>query len=502
MATVAAGGTRSEREGMIACLVSDARALSPRGAIEAVLLGFKKNDLLTYASAISFQVFFALVPLTLLALGLLGTLGLSEWWSTDAAHTVKENVSAPVYNVINDTVRKILAHRQLFWVTLGAAIAIWEVSGAMRATMQVLNRVYGVEEKRSFRRKLWESIVLSTAVTFMLLLAAAVVKAGPDAARSLFGDGAAVSVLSVLASWGAAVALLFLVVAIVVRYAPATRRPVRWVTFGGVLVIAGWLVMSLLYGFYITQLADYASVFGGLAVVMVTMSYIYLSAIVFLSGAQLDSLIRHQVDVEGCWLARRGAPPAYDVGVELRQLEYFAAVARHRHFTRAADELYVTQSALSQQVRRLEEGLGLALLLRTSRGVELTPAGADLLARAESILAEVERARTDMDEHPRAPRGPGRGAATTGDALRLPRALATFHAEHPGIRIGLRQGSTADVVELVRKGAADLAVIGTLASDGPGLESEVVAEEALCVACAVDDPLAGAGEVSFEDLRG
>src|SRR3954470_16129650 len=296
MATVTAGGSRSEREGMIACLVADARALSPRAAMRAILAGFKENDLLTYASAISFQVVFALVPLALLALGLLGTLGLSGWWSTDAAHTVRDNVSQPVYHLIDETVRKILAHRQLFWVTLGAAIAVWEVSGAMRATMQVLNSVYGVEEKRSFGRKLWESIVLSTAVTFMLLLAAAVVKAGPDAARSLFGDGALVSVLSFLASWGAAVALLFLVVAIVVRYAPATRRPVRWVTFGGVLVIAGWIVASLLYGFYITSVADYTSVFGNLAVVIVTMSYIYFSAIAFLTGVQLDSLIRHQVD--------------------------------------------------------------------------------------------------------------------------------------------------------------------------------------------------------------
>src|SRR3954470_9538904 len=181
--------------------------------------------------------------------------------------------------------------------------------------------------------------------------------------------------------------------------------------------------------------------------------------------------------------------------MDLRQLEYFAAGARHRHFTRAADELYVTQSALSQQVRRLEEELGLALLLRTSRGVELTPAGADLLERAEVILAEVERARTDMDAHAGVSRGLVRVAATTGDALRLPHALAAFHAEHPGIRIGLRQGSTGEVVELVRRGAADLAVIGTLASDAPGLVSTVVGEEELCVTCAPDDPLAEAAEI-------
>jgi membrane protein len=296
MGTVAAGGSRTEREGMITCLVSDARALSLRAAMREILAGFKQNDLLTYASAISFQVVFALVPLALLALGLIGTFGLSNWWSTDAAHTVRDNVSPPVYHVIDDTVRKILAHRQVFWITLGAVIAVWEVSGAMRATMQVLNRVYGVDEERSFTRKLWESIVLSTAVTFMLLLAAAVVKVGPDTAKDIFGDGPAVSVLSFLASWGVAVALLFLVVTMVVRFAPDTRRPVRWVTFGGLLVIVGWIAMSLGYGFYITSVADYASIFGSLAVVMVTMSYLYLSAIVFLTGVQLDSLIRREVD--------------------------------------------------------------------------------------------------------------------------------------------------------------------------------------------------------------
>ena len=91
--------------------------------------------------------------------------------------------------------------------------------------------------------------------------------------------------------------------------------------------------------------------------------------------------------------------------MDLRQLEYFAAVARHRHFTRAAEELYVTQPALSQQVRRLERELGLELLKRTSSGVEVTPAGQELLTRAEAILADVGRARAAMDEHAGVTRG-------------------------------------------------------------------------------------------------
>jgi membrane protein len=297
MAREAAGGARTQREGMVACLVKDSRALSPRAAMHEVLDGFKENDLLTYASAISFQIVFALVPLALLALGLLGMFGLSDWWSSDAAGTVKDNVSPTVYAAINDTVKQILVHRQVFWATLGAVIAIWEVSGAMRATMQVLNRIYLVEETRTFRQKLLQSITLSTLVTLLLLLAAAAVKLGPIAAHGVFGDGVLVSVLSFLAAWGVAIAILFVVVSLVGRYAPDTRRPVRWVSFGGLVVIVAWIVTSLLYGAYISHVADYSSIFGSLAVVMVTMSYIYLSAIVFLTGLQLDSLIRNKVDI-------------------------------------------------------------------------------------------------------------------------------------------------------------------------------------------------------------
>ncbi len=179
--------------------------------------------------------------------------------------------------------------------------------------------------------------------------------------------------------------------------------------------------------------------------------------------------------------------------MELRQLEYFAAVARHRHFTRAADALYVTQSALSQQVRRLEEELGLALLLRTSRGVELTAAGEDLLARAESILAEVERARTNMDEHAGVSRGLVRVAATTGDAVRLPQALAEFHAEHPGVRIGLRQGSARRGRRARARGRRRRGGDRDAGRRRPGLKSTVVAEERLCVMCPPGDPLATAG---------
>ena len=79
--------------------------------------------------------------------------------------------------------------------------------------------------------------------------------------------------------------------------------------------------------------------------------------------------------------------------MELRQLRYVEAVARHRHFTRAAEELHVAQSALSHQIRRLEAELGTALFDRTSRSVVTTEAGEAVAARARRILEEVDDVR-------------------------------------------------------------------------------------------------------------
>jgi DNA-binding transcriptional LysR family regulator len=187
--------------------------------------------------------------------------------------------------------------------------------------------------------------------------------------------------------------------------------------------------------------------------------------------------------------------------VELRQLEYFVAVARHGNFGRAAEAVYVSQPALSQQVRRLEAELGLALLRRTSRGVELTPAGEDLLARAERILVDVAQARATMDEHAGVVRGAVRVAATTADALRLPEILAAFHREHPGVRLALRHASTGEVLALLRRRAVDLAVLSLGSESTDGLTVTPLAEEPLRAIAPPDEPFRSAA-AAIDDLRG
>jgi membrane protein len=254
---------------------------------------FEEHDLLTSASAISFQVFTALVPFLLFAFALLGFLSLDDVWRDHVAGDVRSHVSPAMFEVIDDTVTKVLASRQVFWMTAGLALAVWQISGAVRAVMGALNRIYRIEADRSWRGRMLVSTYLSVAVGAALLLALTVVSGAP----LLYGDvgqpaGAALFILR----WGIAGGLMLLAVGLLLHYGPVERRPIHWVSFGTLLVVGSWILMSLAFVVYLKFVASYESVFGNLATVVVLMGYIYLSAVVFLAGAQVDALVRRRVD--------------------------------------------------------------------------------------------------------------------------------------------------------------------------------------------------------------
>ena len=190
--------------------------------------------------------------------------------------------------------------------------------------------------------------------------------------------------------------------------------------------------------------------------------------------------------------------------MELRQLEYLAAVVSHGSFGRAAQAIYVTQSALSQQISRLEDELGLTLLYRGPKGVEPTPAGLEFLDHARAILGRVSEARAMVDDHIGAIRGVARVLATSYDARELPQALASFHRAHPQVQLAFQHTAAAQIVEQLATGAADVAVLA-IDETGPKLPEhisiQVLAEEPLCLLATRGDQLS-AGGPTIDDLRG
>jgi DNA-binding transcriptional LysR family regulator len=190
--------------------------------------------------------------------------------------------------------------------------------------------------------------------------------------------------------------------------------------------------------------------------------------------------------------------------MELRQVRYFAAVARHRHFTRAAAELGLAQPALSQQVRALERELGVVLIDRGGRRVRLTDAGEAFHVWAERILADVAAAEAELAAFA----GLGRGRVVLGTTpvqtlgrVDLPGLLAAFHHRYPGVEIALREATTPILIDELEAGRLDLA-LGALMADvvPPGIVAQPLFAEELVAIVAPDHPLARRGNVRIAEL--
>ncbi len=187
--------------------------------------------------------------------------------------------------------------------------------------------------------------------------------------------------------------------------------------------------------------------------------------------------------------------------MQVHQLAYFVAVARTRHFTRAADETGVSQPTLSKQIRVLENSLGAALFVRSRGGVELTSAGEALLPHARRILLEVEAATRSVHEVAQLRRGRVRLGATPSmcDGL-VPDALTTFRARHPGIELEVREGSSGLLRRDLLEGRLDVALlIASAGTSTPHLETTPVLRERLVLASPAD--AAVPDEIAIADLR-
>jgi hypothetical protein len=145
---------------------SESRRFAARAheLLRALLDGFKRHDLLTYASAISFQILTAIIPFLLFVLGVAGSLHLNYVWRDHLEPQLRGSVSSAVFAVIENAVNNVFASRQVLWATVGGGLALWQVSGAVRAVMGALARIYGASAERSFVRRYLISFVLSIEV--------------------------------------------------------------------------------------------------------------------------------------------------------------------------------------------------------------------------------------------------------------------------------------------------------------------------------------------------
>jgi DNA-binding transcriptional LysR family regulator len=187
--------------------------------------------------------------------------------------------------------------------------------------------------------------------------------------------------------------------------------------------------------------------------------------------------------------------------LHLRDLRYFVAVAEELHFTRAAERLYVSQPALSKQIRLLERHLRAELFVREPRGVHLTAAGVALLSHAREVLDRWDAGVAAVNQAASSDRRVlvvGIHTSLGRDLQR--RTLAGFSERQPGWRLSLRLCTWADPTAGLSDGSSDVAFVWLPLPGGAEVASEVLYREDRWVALPDDHPLAGATSVSWSEL--
>jgi len=186
----------------------------------------------------------------------------------------------------------------------------------------------------------------------------------------------------------------------------------------------------------------------------------------------------------------------------LRQLEYLVAVADLQNFGRAADECHVSQPTLSQQLRALEDRLGVVLIERRAAGAELTPIGREITARARRLVIEMQDIRALARRASEHLVGTIRfGVTPTLGPYLMPPIVAALHREQPDLRLHIREGIPEEQALALSRGGLDM-LLGPLPIDGGELEVQPLFRERLFLVAPPDHPLAKRPNLCVEDLKG
>ena len=186
--------------------------------------------------------------------------------------------------------------------------------------------------------------------------------------------------------------------------------------------------------------------------------------------------------------------------IELRHLHYFIAVAEELHFSRAAERLHISQPPLSQQIRSLEDELGVKLFERTKRQVQLTEAGKVFLERSYLVLAQLEQA---IEVTQRIGRGEvGRlaiGFVGSATYTVLPDILSVFREQFPAVELRLHELTTVQQIQAMHHKQIDIGIVRSAIIE-PGLSTECVLQESLVLALPETHPLSAQTKVSLSAL--
>lgn len=270
------------------------RGLAPMALIKESVKEFLDDDMMTYASALSYQVFFSIFPFIIFLVALLGFLHMPElftWIREQAAYILPKEAMDEVNNVIDH-----IQQPQGGLLSFGMIFALWTASAAVRATMNAMNAAYDVKEGRPAWKLYPMSFLYTIGIATMLVAAGLMMLVGPQVVAWLaqqIGFEQFFVTLWAWLRWPLILVLLTLAVAIVYYVAPDVEQSFKFITPGAALCVLVWIAAALGFNYYVRNFADYNATYGSIGTIIVLLSFFFISSVILLFGAEVNAVIEH-----------------------------------------------------------------------------------------------------------------------------------------------------------------------------------------------------------------
>ena len=246
------------------------------------------------AASLTYYAVLSLFPALIALVSLLGVFGQGKQ-SADALLTILASVApGDALEVIRGPIEQFSTSPSAgFALVAGIAVAIWSASGYVGAFSRAMNRIYEIDEGRTFL-KLKPTQLLVTVIGIALLLVVVLILAisGPitDAVGATLGLGQTVQVVWSIAKWPVLAATIVLLIAVLYYFTPNVRQPkFRWMSLGALVALVAIVIASLGFGFYVTTFSNYAKTYGSLAGIVIFLLWLWLTNLALLFGAEFDA---------------------------------------------------------------------------------------------------------------------------------------------------------------------------------------------------------------------
>lgn len=280
------------------------------GGIDLVPFGkkavkeFGADDIGGLAAELSYRYFLALFPFFIFLAALGGFIANAisvEDPTTRLMSLLGDALPADAKSVMEGQVRSVVDSKSVGLLSFGIVGALWAASGAMKSLIKALNRAYDVPETRPFWKSTGLAILMTLASTIGILGSIVIVIAtnawGSDIADSV-GAGSAFALTMRIAQWPLIIGLLLVAVALMYWLAPNLDVPFKLITPGAALFVVTWLVATLGFGLYVANFSSYNKTYGALGGVVVLLTWLYITNIVLLLGAEINALIDEEREPE------------------------------------------------------------------------------------------------------------------------------------------------------------------------------------------------------------